>query len=240
MTRETSRRHGGHVEPDWVITERARRATSRSRSESPGEGYVGRRVAGSATDRAGRGRRRTSRLRPARSLADPVHRRRPQSPRSVFSATTTGSLRARACPASAAPPRRSREPLLRGLPSMPVVVGVAALAVSAGGVLGTNGTQLAASAGASRTSAPNARPARSAAGSTTRSVALRSVSRDSDRDALDDASEADPRAEVELQAEQRNKALGDLAVAGREGSQDDQRQPVGAAGRRLPPDRDVR
>ena len=93
---------------------------------------------------------------------------------------------------------------------MPVVIGVAVLAVSAGGVLSTNGTQLAASA-SPRMSAPNAASGEIGSGVYDALGRTPVVSRDSDRDALDDASEATLVQEVELQAEQRNKALGDLA-----------------------------
>ena len=100
--------------------------------------------------------------------------------------------------------------MLRGLPSMPVAVGVAVLAVSAGGVLSTNGTQLATSE-APRFAAPNAASGEIGSGVYDALGRTPVLSRDSDRDALDDASEATLVQEVELQAEQRNEALGDLA-----------------------------
>jgi hypothetical protein len=180
----------------------ARRATSRSRSESPIEGYVGRRVAGRAAAPP------PSHVAAREVAADPLPAT-VEIPTHVFSATTTGSLRP-AVPGKRRAAKRSRQPLLRGIPSMPVVIGVAVLAVSAGGVLSTNGTQLAASA-SPRMSAPNAASGEIGSGVYDALGRTPVLSRDSDRDALDDASEATLVQEVELQAEQRNKALGDLA-----------------------------
>ncbi len=180
----------------------ARRATSRTRSEQrPADGYVGRRVAGreNAPDVA------------SRAAAPELPQAILERPASVFSDATTGSLRP-AVPGKRRAVKSQRPPLLRALPSMPVVVGIAALAVSAGGVLSTNGTQLAASDGPpARMSAPNA--ASGEIGTAIYDAVGRSavVSRDSDRDALDDASDATLVEEVEAQAEQRNEALGNLA-----------------------------
>lgn len=182
----------------------ARRATSKSHSERPAEEYVGRRV-------ARREPTPPSPLAAREVVADPAPSPvTVEVPATVFSATTTGSLRP-AVPGKRRAAKPTRRPaLLRGLPSMPVVVGVAALAVSAGGVLTTNGTQLVGSE-PPRVAAPNA--ASGAIGGGTYDALGRSpvLSRDSDRDALDDASEATLVQEVELQAEQRNEALGNLA-----------------------------
>ena len=180
----------------------ARRATSRRRSEAPAQGYVGRRVAGRST-RAG------SSHTPAVETAElsPVTA---EIPVALFDETTTGSLRP-AVPGKRRAAKAPRTPLLRVLPPMPVVAGVALLAVSAGGVLSTNGTQLVGNDGPQRIAAPNA--ASGEIGGGTYDVLGRTpvVSRDSDRDALEDASEATLQQEVELQAEQRNEALGNLA-----------------------------
>ncbi len=180
----------------------ARRATSRSRSESPAEGYVGRRVSGRAATPP------VSHV-AAREVAADRLPATVEIPTHVFSDTTTGSLRP-AVPGKRRAAKTSRPPLLRGVPSMPVVVGVAVLAVSAGGVLSTNGTQLVAAA-APRMSAPNAASGEIGSGVYDALGRTPVLSRDSDRDALDDASEATLVQEAELQAEQRNKALGDLA-----------------------------
>uniref|UniRef100_UPI0016038BA5 M23 family metallopeptidase n=1 Tax=Nocardioides pelophilus TaxID=2172019 RepID=UPI0016038BA5 len=131
-------------------------------------------------------------------------------PALTFTDTTTGSLRP-AVPGKRRAAKAARKPMLRGLPSLPVLVGVAALAVSAGGALTTGGTQLVGSDLSPRMSAPNA--ATGVTGAGVYDVLGRSpvLSRDSDRDALDDASEATLVQEVELQAEQRNEALGEMA-----------------------------
>ena len=192
----------------------ARRATSRSRSERPDEGYVGRRVAGREetpfTPQSPPSLQPSS-YAAAREVAPEPVTATVELPRSVFDDATTGSLRP-AVPGKRRAARRVKQPLLRGLPSIPVVVGVAALAVSAGGVLTTNGTQLAASAGGTtRIAAPNAASGEIGAGVYDALGRTPVVSRDSDRDALDDASDATLVQEVELQAEQRNEALGNLA-----------------------------
>jgi murein DD-endopeptidase MepM/ murein hydrolase activator NlpD len=179
----------------------ARRATSRPSSERrPAEEYVGRRVAG----------RETAPQVAARAAAPELPPATVELPVTVFSDTTTGSLRP-AVPGKRRATKAQRPPLLRALPSMPVVVGIAALAVSAGGVLTTNNPQLVGSDVPPRMSAPNAASGEIGTGvydAVGRSPVL---SRDSDRDALDDASDASLVQEVEAQAEQRNEALGNLA-----------------------------
>ena len=110
--------------------------------------------------------------------------------------------------------RTARPSTLRRLPSAPVLLGVAALAVSVGGVLSTTGggdTELAAAA-----------PAKVAqAGALSGSLGQDSViagrdsvvTRDSSRDALEDAAGGKLAAKVEQQAEQRNAELSNLAAA---------------------------
>ena len=110
--------------------------------------------------------------------------------------------------------RIARPSVLRRLPSAPVLLGVAALAVSVGGVLSTTGggdTELAAAA-----------PAKvAAAGALSGSLGQDSViagrdsivTRDSSRDALEDAAGGKLAAKVEQQAEQRNAELSNLAAA---------------------------
>ena len=105
----------------------------------------------------------------------------------------------------------SRGPLFRGLPSTPILVGVAALAVSAGGAVtaATPGlvgssqprfSQASALTGASDVDRVSLLDARTAA-----------VSRDSRRDALSDAADDQLVAEAEQQAQQHNAALASLA-----------------------------
>jgi murein DD-endopeptidase MepM/ murein hydrolase activator NlpD len=175
----------------------ARRATPRSRSERPDDGYVGRRVARPAAET------------PADVPAAEVPAVTVELPVTLFTDTTTGSLRP-AVPGKRRAAKPTRPALLRGLPSMPVVVGIAALAVSAGGVLNSGGPQLASSE-TPRMSAPNAASGEIAGGVYDALGRSPVLSRDSDRDALDDASDASLVQEVEAQAEQRNEALGTLA-----------------------------
>jgi len=105
----------------------------------------------------------------------------------------------------------SRGPLFRGLPSFPVLVGIAALAVSAGGAL-TAGDQELLGGGERHLIAANALSGASAQSSSdllgTRGVL---VSRDSRRDALADAANADLVAEAEAMTKQRNAALAKFA-----------------------------
>ncbi|MEZ0579464.1 M23 family metallopeptidase [Nocardioides sp. MH1] len=185
----------------------ARRAAPRRRSErdeSSASAYVGRRIAG---------RDATTTPVPASAavtrgdhqVVRPVAVELP----TVFTDTTTGSLRP-AVPGKRRAAKKSRTARLRGVPSLPAMVGIAALAISAGGVLNTSGTQLVDHSDA-RIAAPNAASGEIGTGvydSLGRSPVL---SRDSDRQALDDASEATLQQEVEAQAEQRNEALGNLA-----------------------------
>lgn len=180
-----------------------RRAGSRRRSEQAAEErYVGRRVAG----------RSESTTPPAATPlpAEPVVVL-PAVDLAASEATTTASLK------PAVPGKRkavkhagSRTSVLRALPSMPVVAGVATLAVSAGGVLTSTHPELM-GADSTRIAAPNAATGTSGTGIHSEVGRSPVVSRDSSRDALEDASSADLVQEVEQQAEQRNAALGELA-----------------------------
>lgn len=105
----------------------------------------------------------------------------------------------------------SRGPLFRGLPSAPVLLGIAALAVSAGGAVTAVDSDLVVS------SQPRFSQASALSGATgTSSVNLLSdrkqaVSRDSQRAALADAADADLVEAAEKQMRQRNSALALLA-----------------------------
>lgn len=113
----------------------------------------------------------------------------------------------------AAPGRRAhrhsapRGPLFRGLPSPPILIGVAALAISAGGAI-------TAANGGLDDQAPRFSQASALSGASDVSrVSLldrETVSRDSRRDALDDRADAKLVAEVEDQARQRDAALAKL------------------------------
>ena len=100
---------------------------------------------------------------------------------------------------------------LRALPPLPVLAGVATLAIAVGGVVTTGNDLPELAADSPRMSVPNA--ASGAFGSGTYDALGRTpvVSRDSDRDALGDASDSDLVAEAEAQADERNEALGTLA-----------------------------
>jgi murein DD-endopeptidase MepM/ murein hydrolase activator NlpD len=105
----------------------------------------------------------------------------------------------------------SRGSLFRLLPSVPVLVGVAALGVSAAGAL-TAGEQQLLGGGDQRLVAANALSGASGQSSSDlvdgRGVV---VSRDSRRDAMADAANADLVAEAEAMTEQRNAALAKFA-----------------------------
>ena len=105
----------------------------------------------------------------------------------------------------------SRGSLLRGLPSVPALVGVAALAISAGGAL-TAGDQPLLGGSDQRLVAANALSGASGQSSSDlmngRGVV---VSRDSRRDAMADAANADLVAQAEAMTEQRNAALARFA-----------------------------
>jgi murein DD-endopeptidase MepM/ murein hydrolase activator NlpD len=116
--------------------------------------------------------------------------------------------------ASETPSRRStrhsapRGALFRALPSPPVLLGVAALAISAGGAVSA-----ASGADEPETTRYSQASALSGASDVSR-VELadrRVISRDSQRDALDDAADAELVAEAEDQARERNATLAKFA-----------------------------
>lgn len=99
--------------------------------------------------------------------------------------------------------RATRTGVLAKVPSAPVLVGLAAMAISVGGVMTTDSPDLVA-AGQVRLGSVGALSGTDAVGAVRPGV----VSRDGDRAA---AESADLEAQVEAQAEQRNEALGQLA-----------------------------
>ena len=99
--------------------------------------------------------------------------------------------------------RATRTGVLAKVPSAPVLVGLAAMAISVGGVMTTDSPDLVA-AGQVRLGSVGALSGTDAIGAVRPGV----VSRDGDRAA---AESADLEAQVEAQAEQRNEALGQLA-----------------------------
>jgi murein DD-endopeptidase MepM/ murein hydrolase activator NlpD len=104
----------------------------------------------------------------------------------------------------------SRGALFRVLPSPPILLGVAALAISAGGAVTATHGGLGSAEDSPRLSQASAL---SGASDVSRVSMLdrRTVSRDSRRDALADAADADLVAEAEDQLEQRNAALAKFA-----------------------------
>ncbi len=104
----------------------------------------------------------------------------------------------------------SRGPLFKGLPSAPVLLGVATLAISVGGAIFSAGPQLA-NNDHTKFQAASALSGSSGVGSVTALADRdRPVSRDLDRDALEEAASADLVAAAEAQAQQRETELGQL------------------------------
>jgi biotin carboxyl carrier protein len=104
----------------------------------------------------------------------------------------------------------SRGPLYKGLPSAPLLVGVATLAVAVGGALSSAGPDLAASADTGVRQA-SALSGASGTGSVFLGDREQQVSRDSRRDALADTADNELVAAAEQQAKQRNAALAQFA-----------------------------
>jgi len=121
----------------------------------------------------------------------------------------------RADPAPSTPGKRravkhagSRGPLFRGLPSAPVLLGVAALAVSIGGVLTATDTGMVSNDGG-RVTPASALSGTAGVGTVGQRDDL--ISRDSDRTAQQDAAGEELQTAVEGQAQDRNNALRQLA-----------------------------
>lgn len=99
-------------------------------------------------------------------------------------------------------------PLFRGLPTLPVAVGVATIAIAVGGVVTSTDPQLAAAG--DRVTSPNALTG--SFGNAAVGTRSQTVSRDSDRDALAQGASADLVAEAERSAAERTTALSDLTA----------------------------
>lgn len=104
----------------------------------------------------------------------------------------------------------TRGALFRGLPSIPVVLGMTALAASVGGAMTVSDPELAV-ASEHRVVAANALSGDSGQSSNDLLKGRSTVSRDSRRDALTDAADADLVAEAEAMTQQRNAALAKFA-----------------------------
>jgi murein DD-endopeptidase MepM/ murein hydrolase activator NlpD len=164
--------------------------------------YVGRRVAGRASDPA--------EVPTTLRVAEPLVVSDVAAVRHQLE--TTGSL-----PVVSAPGKRkavkhagSRGPLFKGLPSPPVLLGVATLAVAVGGTVTSAGAGLADHM-EPKYNAASALSGDSGIGAVDLTDRGPQVSRDSRRDALDDATDAGLVDEAEQVAEQRDAALGQLA-----------------------------
>lgn len=109
----------------------------------------------------------------------------------------------------------SRGPLFKKLPSTPVLLGVAALTVSATGAVTVGQTSMAASETSSRSEVASAANALSGVSAVSTASARdqreEAVSRDSRRDALETASTKKLQAAAEAQAQERNAELAKLA-----------------------------
>ena len=132
----------------------------------------------------------------------------------VYQTSRIGGVRAAQAPRTApskpgARRSSSRAPILRAVPSAPMLLGLAAIAVSVGGAVTAQG-------GLADQDAPRFAQASALSGaSQVASSSLldrRTVSRDSRRDALSDAADADLRDEVEAQNRERNAALKKFAA----------------------------
>jgi murein DD-endopeptidase MepM/ murein hydrolase activator NlpD len=130
------------------------------------------------------------------------------------SATTPGP----SVPSSSGGKRRAvkhagrRGPLFRKMPSVPVLLGVTALVASGAGVVTVEGSSVDDSTSFTLTAQANALSGESVVASTSaRDRRELAVSRDSRRDALQDASAAELKEAAEAQAEQRNAELARLA-----------------------------
>jgi murein DD-endopeptidase MepM/ murein hydrolase activator NlpD len=137
----------------------------------------------------------------------------PKSTPSIHEAETTASIPA----VSAAPGKRkavkhagSRGSLFKGLPSPPVLLGLASLAVAVGGAVTSTGPDLAGHLDA-KVNAASVTSGDSGVGTVSLSDRDSQVSRDSRRDALEDASETELVEEADGLAQQRDAALGQLA-----------------------------
>jgi murein DD-endopeptidase MepM/ murein hydrolase activator NlpD len=107
----------------------------------------------------------------------------------------------------------TRSPLRRVLPSAPILLGVTALAISAGGAVSAADPGLVGQVTHSGSPVSAAGSLGAAAGNGILATRDALVSRDSRRDALADAADQELVAQAEAQAEQRNEALQQFAEA---------------------------
>lgn len=122
----------------------------------------------------------------------------------------------REAPRRAAPKRRAQasSPLIR-VPALPTMVGAVALVAAAGGAIGMGGGSLPGPAGLqlSAGAAASDLTGTDAIGFTDRDSRAKAISRDSERQALQDAADQDLKAAAEQQSQQRNAKLASLAAS---------------------------
>ena len=105
----------------------------------------------------------------------------------------------------------SRGPLFRGLPSPPLLLGVATLAIAVGGAVTLGGGPDLAAAPAAVQAGPASAMSGASAVASVDATRARTLSRDSSRATLHQASESELVEAAEAQARERSTALGDLA-----------------------------
>ncbi|GAA2119263.1 M23 family metallopeptidase [Nocardioides bigeumensis] len=188
-----------------------RRSPRRSTSETPPSAApttypgAGKRAAGRAAAEAPAPARRevADRIRTsAPDLASP--RARATSPRRAAAAVPAAGGRRKAT---------AKKPLVSGLPSVPVLAGVATVAIAAIGALSAVQAPVTASAGDQIAFSPASALSGSSASGSSNLLTGRSqtVSRDSSRDALGETVDAELVAEAENVAEQRDATLAQFA-----------------------------
>ncbi|MGA8257994.1 MAG: M23 family metallopeptidase [Nocardioides sp.] len=191
-----------------------RRVTRRASSDPRPDSYVGRRVTGRIDDQIQVDAPiiTASTFSISDSLADQLQ----TSGTFHFSDLDVTAELPLAPPATAAGKRKavkhagSRGPLFKGLPSAPVLLGVATLAVAIGGAITSTGPDLVSSPG------EQLRPASAMSGASgianVNTLRGQTVSRDAARGAVLPTSSSELLAAAEEQAQERNEALGALAT----------------------------
>jgi murein DD-endopeptidase MepM/ murein hydrolase activator NlpD len=135
-----------------------------------------------------------------------------RAPSETPEAPSSAPGRRRAAPKKSSSRRSgSRGPLFRGLPSAPILVGIAALAVSAGGAVTAASPSLVDSGQPTFSQASALTGASSVDRVSMFQTRTAAISRDSRRDALGDAANDKLAAAAEQQAQQHNAALAKLA-----------------------------
>ena len=191
---------------------RRRAVPTGSTEVAPAAPYVGRRRASTKTIDTGTIERVLADLEPVDQTTSFATDQTMSLPLSSLSAAAIAS------PAPAGRRRAvrtsTRSSVLRRVPSVPALLGVAALAVSVGGVLTTSGTPVPEPAAPA---SAKVSPASALTGSLGQESVILGrdavVSRDSSRDALEGADDGKLAAQVEQQAKQRNAELSNLAAA---------------------------